>query len=124
MLDTSIQQTSPGEEWCVLGHCTTVQVRLWCLARGHNRPVTDPGVLASPNIWNWPEVYERENQAVDADGALWAALADQIDWSGADVADVGCGDGFHLPQFAQAGSQRSRRGATPSAGDSRPPTGW
>jgi len=39
--------------------------------------VTDPGVLASPNIWNWPEVYERENQAVDADGALWAALANK-----------------------------------------------
>ncbi|MGH3844151.1 MAG: class I SAM-dependent methyltransferase [Pseudonocardiaceae bacterium] len=63
--------------------------------------VTDQGVLASPNIWNWPEVYERENQAVDADGALWAALADRVDWRGADVVDVGCGDGFHLPRFAE-----------------------
>jgi SAM-dependent methyltransferase len=63
--------------------------------------VTDPGVLASPNIWNWPEVYERENQAIDADGALWAALADRADWSGADIVDVGCGDGFHLPRFAE-----------------------
>ncbi|MGH3821926.1 MAG: class I SAM-dependent methyltransferase [Pseudonocardiaceae bacterium] len=62
--------------------------------------MTDLGVLASPNIWNWPEVYERENQAVDADGALWAALAEQVDWSGADIVDVGCGDGFHLPRFA------------------------
>ena len=44
--------------------------------------MTDPGVLVSPNIWNWPEVYERENQAVDADGTLWAALADRIDWAG------------------------------------------
>ena len=59
------------------------------------------GVLASPNIWNWPEVYERENYAVDADGALWAALAELVDWCGADVVDVGCGDGFHLPRFAQ-----------------------
>ena len=58
-------------------------------------------MLPSPNIWNWPEIYERENQAVDADGALWAALADRIDWSGADVVDIGCGDGFHLPRFAQ-----------------------
>ncbi len=67
--------------------------------------MTVPGVLASPNIWNWPEVYERENQAVDADGALWAALADRIDWGGADVVDVGCGDGFHLPRFVErAGS--------------------
>ncbi|MGH3685317.1 MAG: class I SAM-dependent methyltransferase [Pseudonocardiaceae bacterium] len=63
--------------------------------------MTDPGVLASPNIWNWPEVYERENQAVDADGALWAALADRADWAGADIVDVGCGDGFHLPRFAE-----------------------
>ncbi|MBV8541427.1 MAG: class I SAM-dependent methyltransferase [Pseudonocardiales bacterium] len=63
--------------------------------------MTDSGVLASPNIWNWPEVYERENQAVDADGALWVALADRVDWDGADVVDVGCGDGFHLPRFAE-----------------------
>jgi SAM-dependent methyltransferase len=70
------------------------------MPRGHNGPVTDPGVLASPNIWNWPEVYERENRAVDADGALWAALADRVDWYGADIVDVGCGDAFHLPRFA------------------------
>lgn len=70
------------------------------MPRGHNGPVTDPGVLASPNIWNWPEVYERENRAVDADGVLWAALADRVDWYGADIVDVGCGDAFHLPRFA------------------------
>ncbi|MGH4012271.1 MAG: class I SAM-dependent methyltransferase [Pseudonocardiaceae bacterium] len=62
--------------------------------------MTNPGVLPSPNIWNWPQVYEAENRAVDADGALWAALADRIDWCGADVVDIGCGDGFHLPRFA------------------------
>jgi SAM-dependent methyltransferase len=63
--------------------------------------VTDRAVLASPNIWNWPDIYERENVAVDADGAVWAAMAEQVDWRGADVVDVGCGDGFHLPRFAQ-----------------------
>src|SRR5581483_11137354 len=63
--------------------------------------VTDRAVLASPNIWNWPDIYERENEAIDADGAVWAALAEQVDWCGADVVDVGCGDGFHLPRFAQ-----------------------
>ncbi|MFN2496319.1 MAG: class I SAM-dependent methyltransferase [Pseudonocardiaceae bacterium] len=61
----------------------------------------DRGVLPSPNIWNWPEVYEWENRAVDADGALWAALARRVDWTGVDVVDVGCGDGFHLPRFAE-----------------------
>lgn len=58
-------------------------------------------VLPSPNIWNWPEIYERENQAIDAEGALWAALAERVDWTGRDVVDVGCGDGFHLARFAE-----------------------
>ncbi|MCA1676472.1 MAG: class I SAM-dependent methyltransferase [Actinobacteria bacterium] len=58
-------------------------------------------VLPSPNIWNWPEIYERENRAIDADGALWAALAQRVDWTGCDVVDVGCGDGFHLARFAE-----------------------
>lgn len=63
--------------------------------------VTERGVLPSPNIWQWPDVYERENAAQDADGALWAALGRRVDWAGADVLDVGCGDGFHLPRFAE-----------------------
>lgn len=62
-------------------------------------------VLPSPNIWNWPEIYERENQAIDPDGALWTALAERVDWTGRDVLDVGCGDGFHLARFAE----RARR---------------
>jgi SAM-dependent methyltransferase len=56
--------------------------------------------IPSPNIWNWPELYERENQAQDPDGAVWAALREAAPWAGADVLDVGCGDGFHLPLFA------------------------
>lgn len=58
-------------------------------------------MIPSPNIWNWPDVYARENRAQDADGALWQALAERVDWTGADVVDVGCGDGFHLPRFAE-----------------------
>lgn len=56
--------------------------------------------IPSPNIWNWPELYERENAAQDPDGLLWAALREAAPWAGADVLDVGCGDGFHLPLFA------------------------
>lgn len=59
-----------------------------------------PGTVPSPNIWNWPEIYQRENLAQDPDGLIWAALRDVVDWTGADVLDVGCGDGFHLPVFA------------------------
>ena len=57
--------------------------------------------IPSPNIWHWPDVYERENAAQDADGTLWAALAEAVPWDGAVVLDVGCGDGFHLPRFAE-----------------------
>lgn len=60
----------------------------------------DDDVLPSPNIWRWPSVYEVENRAQDADGLIWQALRERCDWTGSDVVDVGCGDGFHLPVFA------------------------
>jgi SAM-dependent methyltransferase len=60
--------------------------------------------IPSPNIWNWPDVYEAENRAQDADGAIWAALREAVPWTGRDVLDVGCGDGFHLPLFTGARS--------------------
>ena len=56
--------------------------------------------IPSPNAWNWPHVYEVENRAQDADGAIWRALRHLCPWDGADVVDIGCGDGFHLPLFA------------------------
>ncbi|NLV79463.1 MAG: class I SAM-dependent methyltransferase [Rhodococcus sp.] len=60
----------------------------------------DRGVIASPNIWHWPAVYEVENRAQDTRGAVYAALREAVDWAGRDVVDVGCGTGFHLPMFA------------------------
>ena len=58
------------------------------------------GVIPSPNIWRHPEVYERENHAVDPDGMIEAAMREVRDWRGATVLDIGCGSGFHLPRFA------------------------
>ena len=58
------------------------------------------GVRPSPNIWNTPGVYELENQAVDPDGAIETAMRAVRGWSGAQVLDIGCGSGFHLPRFA------------------------
>jgi SAM-dependent methyltransferase len=57
-------------------------------------------VVPSPNIWHWPAVYEVENRAQDAGGAIWRVLRERCDWAGHDVVDIGCGDGFHLPVFA------------------------
>lgn len=58
------------------------------------------GVIPSPNIWNAPGVYEIENRGVDPDGVLEAAMREVRGWAGAQVLDVGCGSGFHLPRFA------------------------
>lgn len=57
--------------------------------------------IPSPNIWHWPHVYEVENCAQDVEGAIWAALRAIVDWSGRDVVDIGCGAGYHLPEFAR-----------------------
>jgi SAM-dependent methyltransferase len=59
-------------------------------------------VVPSPNIWHWPEVYEVENRAQDVDGEIWRMLSKVCNWSGRDVLDVGCGDGFHLLRFAES----------------------
>jgi SAM-dependent methyltransferase len=56
--------------------------------------------VPSPNIWRWPEIYEVENRAQDADGLIWRTLRECCDWDGHDVVDVGCGDGYHLSVFA------------------------
>ncbi len=69
-------------------------------------------LIPSPNIWNWPEVYEQENAAQDVDGAMWTALREETPWVGRDVLDVGCGDGFHLRFFGEA---RSVLGVEPYA---------
>ena len=57
-------------------------------------------VIASPNIWRYPDVYEKENLGVDPDGVLESAMREIHDWTGQVVLDIGCGTGFHLPRFA------------------------
>ena len=37
-----------------------------------------PGAIPSPNIWHTPRVYELENQAVDPDGRIEAAMRRMI----------------------------------------------
>ncbi|WP_226913304.1 class I SAM-dependent methyltransferase [Gephyromycinifex aptenodytis] len=58
----------------------------------------------SPNIWNHSQTYEIENQAVDPDGLIAAAMERLHDHDGARVLDIGCGAGFHLPFFARRAS--------------------
>jgi SAM-dependent methyltransferase len=58
------------------------------------------GVIPSPNIWRFPQVYEVENRGVDPDGVIEAAIRSLVDWTDRTVLDIGCGTGFHLPWFA------------------------
>ncbi|KIQ20742.1 methyltransferase type 11 [Rhodococcus sp. MEB064] len=58
------------------------------------------GVIASPNIWNWPDLYEAENRAQDVTGEIARVLRSLAPFTDRDVVDVGCGAGFHLPMFA------------------------
>ncbi|MGL5862429.1 MAG: class I SAM-dependent methyltransferase, partial [Phycicoccus sp.] len=62
-------------------------------------------VIRSPNIWDAPDTYELENAAADRAGVVDAAIARLHPLAGADVVDVGCGSGFHLPRIAAAGAR-------------------
>ncbi|WP_215542531.1 class I SAM-dependent methyltransferase [Amycolatopsis sp. CA-230715] len=70
-------------------------------------------VLPSPNIWYYPKAYEVENRAQDVGGEIWRVLGEEAPWAGRDVLDIGCGDGFHLPRFAE--TARSVLGVEPHA---------
>lgn len=60
-----------------------------------------PGVRRSPNIWDNPDVYERQNAGVDPDGNIETAMARIQDWTGLHLLDLGCGAGYHLPRWAR-----------------------
>ncbi len=62
-------------------------------------------MIPSPNIWDTPEVYELENLASDRAGVIDGALEALHRLPGADLADIGCGTGFHLPRFAGLGAR-------------------
>lgn len=63
-------------------------------------PVFDDWVRA-PNIADHADTYERENEALAADGRLDEALRGVADWSGRVLLDIGCGTGFWLPRYAR-----------------------
>ncbi|NUT94900.1 MAG: class I SAM-dependent methyltransferase [Saccharothrix sp.] len=69
------------------------------MAGRESRPVF-PDFARAPNIADHPDVYERENEAIDPTGVLWRALRAEADWAGRTIVDLGCGTGFWLPRYA------------------------
>ncbi len=67
--------------------------------------MTDTGIIPSPNIWCWTQLYEAENRAQDVGGRIRTALQRIAPWEGKTVVDVGCGTGFHLGEFASVASR-------------------
>ncbi|OLR95368.1 class I SAM-dependent methyltransferase [Actinokineospora bangkokensis] len=61
-----------------------------------------PDFSRAPNIAGDPDLYERENAAIDPSGALWRALRAEADWAGRVLLDLGCGTGSWLPRYADA----------------------
>jgi SAM-dependent methyltransferase len=62
-------------------------------------------VIRSPNIWDTPDVYELENLASDRAGVIDTTIDALRPLHGADLVDVGCGAGFHLPRLATRGAR-------------------
>ena len=62
-------------------------------------------VIRSPNIWDTPDVYELENCASDRAGVIDTTIDALHPLAGADLLDVGCGTGFHLPRLAARGAR-------------------
>ena len=62
-------------------------------------------MIRSPNIWDSPDVYELENLAADRAGVIDTTIDALHPLRGADVLDIGCGTGFHLPRFAARGAR-------------------
>ncbi len=59
----------------------------------------------APNQGARPDLYELENQAIDPDGRVLAAMRALAPWTGKTLVDLGCGSGCWLPGYAaQAGA--------------------
>ena len=66
--------------------------------------MTFPDFRPAPNQGTRPDLYELENQAIDPDGLVLAAMQDLAPWADRVLVDLGCGSGYWLPGYAAQAS--------------------
>jgi SAM-dependent methyltransferase len=59
-----------------------------------------PDFRPAPNQGGNIELYEVENQALDPDGHVLAAMRARAPWAGRTLLDLGCGSGYWLGRYA------------------------
>jgi SAM-dependent methyltransferase len=59
-----------------------------------------PDFQAAPNQGARPDLYEVENEALDPDGLVLAAMRELAPWAGRTLVDLGCGSGYWLTGYA------------------------
>jgi len=59
-----------------------------------------PDFQTAPNQGARPDLYELENEALDPDGLVLAAMRELAPWAGRTLVDLGCGSGYWLPGYA------------------------
>lgn len=64
-----------------------------------------PDFKHAPNQGGHVELYEVENQALDPDGHLLAAMRARAPWAGRTLLDLGCGSGYWLGGYAEEAAQ-------------------
>jgi SAM-dependent methyltransferase len=69
------------------------------MERDHRPELHLPGVHPSPNIQGDADIYEIENEAVDPERHIEAAMWRIGPWRDKVVLDLGSGTGYHLPRF-------------------------
>jgi SAM-dependent methyltransferase len=59
-----------------------------------------PDFQAAPNQGARPDLYEVENEALDPDGLVLAAMRELAPWAGRTLVDLGSGSGYWLTGYA------------------------
>ena len=64
-----------------------------------------PDFRSAPNQGGRPDLDELENQAIDPDGLVLAAMRQLAPWHGRTLVDLGCGAGYWLPGYAREAAE-------------------